>query len=72
MTRGRNINEQDTATSVRVVTVSEFFAKQYFPEVDPLTQRISFPEIISGAAEREAGRMADRWCVSRRKTGGIS
>ena len=49
MTRGRSINEQDTATSVRVVTVSEFFAKQYFPEVDPLTQRISFPEIISGA-----------------------
>ena len=48
ITRGRNINEYDTATSPRVAIVSEFFAKQYFPGVDPLTQRISFPEFVPG------------------------
>jgi putative ABC transport system permease protein len=49
MVNGRNISEHDTATSVRVATVNEFFVKQYFAGVDPLTQRISFPEIIPGA-----------------------
>ena len=48
ITSGRNINAQDTATSVRVAIVNEFFAKQYFGGVDPLTQRISFPELIPG------------------------
>ena len=28
--------------------VNEHFAKQYLPGVDPLTQRISFPEIVPG------------------------
>jgi putative ABC transport system permease protein len=46
MVNGRNISEHDTATSVRVATVNEFFVKQYFAGVDPLTQRISYPEII--------------------------
>jgi putative ABC transport system permease protein len=46
---GRNISEHDTATGVRVATVNEYFVKQYFAGVDPLTQRISFPEIIPGA-----------------------
>ncbi len=30
MVSGRNINEYDTATSVRVATVNEHFVKQYF------------------------------------------
>ena len=42
MISGRNINESDTANSVRVATVNEHFVKQYFAGVDPLTQRISF------------------------------
>jgi putative ABC transport system permease protein len=49
MVNGRNITEHDTATSVRVATVNERFVKQYLPGVDPLTQRISFPEIVPGA-----------------------
>ncbi len=48
MARGRNLNEYDTATSVRVATVNEEFVKQYLSGADPLTQRISFPEIIPG------------------------
>ena len=49
MTSGRNINEHDTATGVRVATVNEHFVKLYLSGADPLTQRISFPEIIPGA-----------------------
>ena len=48
LTNGRNISEHDTATSMRVATVNEYFAKRYFPDVDPLTQRISFEEMIPG------------------------
>jgi len=42
MVSGRNLNDYDTATSVRVATVNEHFVKQYLAGVDPLTQRISF------------------------------
>jgi putative ABC transport system permease protein len=49
MVNGRNLNEHDSANSVRVVTVNEYFVKQYFAGVDPLTQRISFAEIIPNA-----------------------
>jgi putative ABC transport system permease protein len=45
---GRNINEHDTANTVRVATVNEDFVKQYFQAVDPLTQKISFPEFVPG------------------------
>jgi putative ABC transport system permease protein len=46
---GRNINASDTSTSVRVATVNEYFVKQYLSGVDPLTQRISFRELVPGA-----------------------
>jgi putative ABC transport system permease protein len=46
---GRNINEHDTTNSVRVAIVNEQFAKQYLGHADPLTQRISFPEIVPNA-----------------------
>jgi putative ABC transport system permease protein len=49
MVSGRNVNEHDTANGVRVITVNEYFVKQYLAGVDPLTQRISFPAIIPGA-----------------------
>jgi predicted permease len=50
MVSGRNISAQDNAGSVRVAIVNEHFVKQYFAGVDPLTQRISFPEFVPGAA----------------------
>jgi len=49
MISGRNIGDGDTTNSVRVATVNEQFVKQYFAGVDPLTQRISFPEFVPGA-----------------------
>jgi putative ABC transport system permease protein len=49
MVNGRNISDLDAANGVRVATVNEYFVKQYLAGVDPLTQRISFPEIIPGA-----------------------
>ncbi|HJP93193.1 MAG TPA: ABC transporter permease [Pyrinomonadaceae bacterium] len=48
VTRGRRIDEHDTATSVRVAMVNEFFATRYLSGLDPLTQRISAPEFVPG------------------------
>jgi predicted permease len=48
MVSGRNINASDTSTSLRVATVNEHFVKQYLSGLDPLGQRISFPEIVPG------------------------
>ncbi len=49
VTHGRNLNAQDTETSMRVAIVNEHFVKRYMSGVDPLTQQISFREIIPGA-----------------------
>ena len=48
VTKGRNLNEHDTATSVRVAVVNEHFVKRYLSDVDPLTQKIAVPEFIPG------------------------
>lgn len=48
VTRGRGIDEHDTATSTRVAMINEHFAKRFFSGVDPLTQRISVDELIPG------------------------
>ncbi len=48
MVSGRNIDASDTSTSVRVATVNEYFVKQFLSGVEPLTQRISFPELVPG------------------------
>jgi putative ABC transport system permease protein len=48
VTRGRAVNEADTATSMRVAMVNERFASRYLPGVDPLTQRISVEELAPG------------------------
>ncbi|HKR20944.1 MAG TPA: ABC transporter permease, partial [Pyrinomonadaceae bacterium] len=48
MTRGRSLNEQDMATSMRVAVVNEQFVKRYFNGLDPLTQKIAIPEMIPG------------------------
>jgi predicted permease len=44
--RGRNFNQQDTATSPQVVLVNETFAKRFFPGKDPIGQHfgIDFPQ----------------------------
>lgn len=54
MTKGRSIDEHDTATSPRVATVNEEFVKRYLSGVDPLTQRISVEEVIPGGRIGEA------------------
>ena len=46
--KGRSIDEHDTATTMRVAMVNEFFASRYLPDVDPLTQRISAEEFVPG------------------------
>jgi putative ABC transport system permease protein len=48
LVKGRNLNEQDTATSTRVAIVNEFFAKRFFPNADPIEQRILADELIPG------------------------
>ena len=48
MTKGRGIDDHDTASSPRVAMVNEHFVQRYFPNVDPLTQRISVDELIPG------------------------
>jgi predicted permease len=50
MVRGRDFNEQDTATSPQVVIVNEAFVKHFYPGKDPIGQRfgIDFPQ-YSGA-----------------------
>ena len=52
LTKGRSINEHDTATSPRVAVVNENFVSRYLSGVDPLTQRISVEEIIPGGGGR--------------------
>jgi putative ABC transport system permease protein len=48
LTQGRRIDEHDTATSQRVAMVNEQFVKQYLGGADPLTQGISFQELVPG------------------------
>jgi putative ABC transport system permease protein len=46
--RGRSFTDQDKAGSVRVAMVSESFVKKYFPDKDPLQQRLMIEELIPG------------------------
>jgi putative ABC transport system permease protein len=48
ITRGRAFTEADTAGGVPVAVVNSTFVKRYFPNVDPLAQRISVEQLISG------------------------
>ena len=49
--RGRTFTDQDIAGSVRVAMVSESFVKKYFPDKDPLQQRIMVEELIPGVTK---------------------
>jgi len=48
VTKGRGIDEHDTATSARVAMVNEHFVNRFLPGMDPLMQRISVAELIPG------------------------
>ncbi len=48
ITKGRGVNHYDTATSARVAVVNERFASQFFPNADPIGQRILVDEVIPG------------------------
>lgn len=56
MIKGRGIDEQDTETSPRVAMVNEYFAAQFLPGVDPISQRILFEEPAPG---RPRGQMVE-------------
>jgi putative ABC transport system permease protein len=44
--RGRFLNARDVAGAPRVVMVNESFVRKYFPNVDPLTQRLTIRELL--------------------------
>lgn len=46
--KGRGIDDHDTVNSPRVAMINERLVQRYFPNVDPLTQRISMEEAIPG------------------------
>jgi predicted permease len=48
VTSGRSLNDYDTANSMRVALVNEFFVRRYLADRDPLTQRILIEEFIPG------------------------
>ncbi|MGB6471981.1 MAG: ABC transporter permease [Candidatus Acidiferrales bacterium] len=51
MVKGRAFTEQDRAGGVNVAVVNEVFVKKYFPDVDPLTQRIQVEQLIPGVTK---------------------
>jgi putative ABC transport system permease protein len=50
VTRGRAFSEADSAGGMPVAIVSSDLVKKYFPNVDPLTQRLSVEQLIPGVA----------------------
>jgi predicted permease len=60
VTKGRNLDEHDTATSARVAMVNEYFADRFFPGTDPLGQRILVDELIPG---RPRGQQTIEWQI---------
>ena len=51
ITRGRAFTMEDRAGGPPVAIVNERFVRQYFPDVDPLTQRVIVPKIAFGAGQ---------------------
>jgi putative ABC transport system permease protein len=54
--RGRTFNERDTGTSTPVVIINEAMAKQYWPQGDPLNDRLSIGKGIMPAFAAEVDR----------------
>ncbi len=51
LVKGRGFTEQDIAGRVRVAVVNEALVKKYFPDVDPLTQRLIVEDLIPGVTK---------------------
>jgi len=51
MVKGRGFTDQDIAGRVRVAVVNEALVKKYFPDVDPLTQRLLVEDLIPGVTK---------------------
>jgi putative ABC transport system permease protein len=49
--KGRAFSEADIAGGARVAIVNSTLVKKYFPNVDPLTQRLSIEQIVPGSAK---------------------
>ena len=59
--RGRAFTDQDRLGTQPVAIVNETFARRYFADVDPLTQRIAVEQLIPGVTQaRPSDRVADR------------
>jgi predicted permease len=48
ITKGRSFTGEDVAGSLPVAIVNETFAKKYFNNVDPLTQRVIVNQLVAG------------------------
>jgi putative ABC transport system permease protein len=48
VTKGRSIEEHDTATSPRVAMVNEHFAQRFFSDAEPIGQRFFADEVVPG------------------------
>jgi len=51
LVKGRELNEQDTASSVKVAVVNEDFVKKWLKGMDPLRTRISVEQLIPGVTK---------------------
>ncbi|HEX4038029.1 MAG TPA: ABC transporter permease [Acidobacteriaceae bacterium] len=51
LVKGRELNDQDTASSVKVAVVNEDFVKKYLQGKDPLRQQISVEQLTPGLAK---------------------
>jgi len=49
--KGRSLNQQDVKGSPPVTVINETMAKKYFPNEEPIGQRILIQEIVPGRAE---------------------
>jgi macrolide transport system ATP-binding/permease protein len=59
MVRGRNITDQDTATSQPVAIVNQAFAKHFFPNEDPIGKHFGVDSIQYSGAFEIVGVFAD-------------
>jgi putative ABC transport system permease protein len=59
VTRGRTFNERDTSTSTPVVVINEAMARQYWPEGDPLSDRL----VIGRGVMREFAAEGERQII---------
>jgi predicted permease len=51
LVKGRELNDQDTATSVKAAVVNEDFVKKWLKGKDPLRERISVEQLIPGVTK---------------------